>query len=66
MAKLITPESLQDANYCPAAPKTHKHKPDINTLAVTRDGDRAYIDISCANCGRSGCVAKFDPEQVDW
>lgn len=43
-----------------------EHEPDTRTLHVDHDGDQAYVDVSCRKCGASGCVAKFDPDDVDW
>jgi hypothetical protein len=52
-------------DLCPKA-ADGKHQPDPKTLTVEHDGDEAYIDVSCGLCGRSGCVGKFDSEEVAW
>lgn len=65
MTEIITPEMLENGSHCPIG-KNGKHKPDINTLSVNHDGDDAYIDVNCGLCGRSGCIGKFDEEQVNW
>jgi hypothetical protein len=55
----------RDESYCPKT-RNHKHRPDPATLHIDHDGGDAYVDVNCKECGRSGCVGKFDPEKVDW
>jgi hypothetical protein len=44
-----------DEDVCPGN-KQGTHVPDWRSLTIEWDGDEAYIDVCCANCGRSGCV----------
>jgi hypothetical protein len=38
-------------------PKTRKrHRPDWKTVTTEYDADEIYVDVSCQDCGRSGCV----------
>lgn len=50
---------------CPRSPNG-KHVPDENTIHLEADGGDWYVDVNCIHCGRSGCIAKFDAERVDW
>jgi hypothetical protein len=46
---------LSDEDTCPET-KNGKHVPDWNSITISQDGDELYIDISCEECGQSGCV----------
>lgn len=63
---LIEDEDWDD-NFCPDS-SDHVHAPDWKTVTVESDGDSYYIDVSCKNCGRSGCVgeAKKLIEGISW
>lgn len=54
-----------DDNHCPES-TDHKHEPDTNTLSVQYNRDAVYIDVNCKHCGRSGCIGKLNPTEVDW
>lgn len=41
------------------------HRPNMTTLHIESDGGEYYVDVNCV-CGRSGCIAKLNPEEVDW
>ena len=58
------PEDSDD--ICPATQKSHV--PDWSTLSVDWDGGKAYVDVNCKDCGRSGCVgnSKTLAEKVNW
>lgn len=56
---------VESDDRCPKA-EDGKHKPNIHTLTLTVDGGQAYVDVTCSICGRSGCVCKFDPDEVTW
>lgn len=54
------------ADYCPKAPD-HVHVVALSSVSIEYDADAAYVDVSCAFCGRSGCLAKVDVDaHVDW
>lgn len=43
-----------------------QHKTDINTFHLERDGKGIYLDVNCKFCGQSGCVDKFNAEEIVW
>jgi hypothetical protein len=43
-----------------------KHEADPGTFHLERDRNKVYLDVNCRNCGQSGCVGKFDAEEVLW
>lgn len=51
--------------HCLRSP-TGEHVPDEDTIHLEPDGGDWYVDVNCVHCGRSGCIAKFDAEDVDW
>ena len=55
-------------DFCPKGdPETgNRHVPDWDTLHVESEGGQWYVDVSCIHCGRSGCVCKAEPEDIDW
>lgn len=59
-------DELEAADYCPKAPD-HVHVIALSSVYIEYDADAAYVDVSCAFCGRSGCLAKVDVDaHVDW
>jgi hypothetical protein len=42
------------------------HKPNMDTLHVQHDDRDIYVDVSCAHCGLSGCIAKLDTDNINW
>lgn len=44
------------------------HKVDFYSILVTYDGDEAYVDVNCIQCGRSGCLGTLTAlkEGVQW
>ena len=61
------PTQETDADACPES-SDGKHEPNWKTLQINDDGIEIYLDVSCTNCGRSGCVHSFKREsaEVDW
>ncbi len=45
-----------------------RHEPDWSSVSVENDGDETYIDVSCADCGRSGCIGTAETlsEGISW
>jgi ribosomal protein S27E len=38
-------------------PTTHRlHRPDLASAHITSDGGESYVDVTCLDCGRSGCL----------
>lgn len=56
---------VESDDVCKEA-KDGKHVPDPATVTVQHDGEDVYIDVNCSLCGRSGCAAKLDPNEVAW
>ena len=52
-------------NYCKESPNS-KHFPDPSTFHLERDGDGVYLDVNCKWCARSGCVGRFERDEIDW
>ena len=46
------PEEPED--ICPET--YERHIPDWNTVTIERDGRCMYVDVTCRDCQRSGCV----------
>lgn len=48
--------------------ENNRHIPDWSTITVTFDGGEYYIDISCKECGASGCIGnqKTLVEGINW
>jgi len=56
-----------EPDVCPE--NENGHTPDLTTITVSQDGESIYIDVNCADCGRSGCISMFDKEhlpEIDW
>ena len=62
----MTVDTLVSDDVCPKTGKTHR--PDWKTVSVEPDGDGVYIDVSCADCGLSGCVGTSDylADRISW
>lgn len=43
-----------------------QHEADPSTFHLERDGDGVYLDVNCLHCGQSGCVGRFDADEVIW
>jgi hypothetical protein len=57
---------MNNENICPETGKPHIL--DWNDLGITSDGGELYLDISCKNCGKSGCVGriKYLENKITW
>jgi hypothetical protein len=58
-----------DNEKCSSSPDGKgPHIPDWDTISINHDGDEVYIDISCSECGCSGCVGKMSTleEDINW
>lgn len=47
-------EQLDQDDLCEKTGK--RHKPDWKSVNEQWDGDTLYLDVNCADCGRSGCI----------
>lgn len=56
---------MRDYDVCEET-KSGKHKADTSSFHLERDGDAVYLDVNCLHCGLSGCVGKFDANEVTW
>ena len=58
-------DDLNEDDICPVTGK--RHHPDWQSLTVEHDGE-TYLDVSCVNCGRSGCVGttKTLGNDINW
>lgn len=45
-----------------------RHIPDWSSVSIEYDGDEAYVDVACEQCGRSGCVGVVDliENNISW
>ena len=48
------PAEIDPDDLCPVTQQ--RHQPDWKSTSVEHDGGETYIDVSCTDCGRSGCV----------
>ena len=64
--EMIEASTTDEDDTCPSH-ESGEHVPDWSSLNVTHDSE-TYIDVSCVNCGRSGCVgsAKTLDEGISW
>ena len=56
--------------FCPDS-KDGEHHADMDSVGATHEKGSAtpavYLDVNCADCGRSGCYGRFTPaDPVDW
>jgi hypothetical protein len=65
-ADVLAPEVLDADDRCPTTGK--RHKPDWSTVTEEIDGGTSYVDVLCANCGRSGCVGAIQllEKEINW
>jgi hypothetical protein len=59
-------EELNEDDKCTATGK--KHEPDWASVATSGDGQETYVDVTCKDCGRGGCVGtvKHLVEDINW
>lgn len=59
-------QSYKQDDICPTTGKSHE--PDWNTISVENDGNVFYVDIRCADCGRSGCLGESEmlKKDISW
>ena len=59
---------MSDPDFCPAS-RDGKHHPDARSVTLTSGGapPNWYVDVTCGDCGRSGCyTVVYLDDHVDW
>lgn len=66
IAELYKAEIVDADVGCPAD-NFSPHTPNWDSVKIHREDDAIYIDVLCENCGRAGCLHKFDfKDEVQW